>query len=194
VADGELAMKSDRLPGMTNVVRFPVERRVRPTLDLLREIAPDVRELLSVADVFGLDVPVPDLRDRADAATAEYILIHLAGPARTLGALDALLDPVVARAVAACQAAHDLAAAATDAQRLHLSAQTAGDARTGKLQERAEALTLKSAEALIEAHARVEEAEGVARAVGMARCGEAWTPRNLRAEEAVLFGVVRSAG
>jgi hypothetical protein len=132
-------------------------------------------------------------RDRADAATAEYILIHLAGPARTLDALDALLDPVVARAVAACQAAHDLAAAATDAQRLHLSAQTAGDARIGKLQERAEALTLKSAELLM-AHARVEEAEGVARAVGGARCGEAWTPRNLRAEEAVLFGVVRSAG
>jgi hypothetical protein len=47
---------------------------------------------------------------------------------------------------------------------------------------------------LIEAHARVEEAEGVARAVEMARRGETWTPRDIRAEEAALFGVVGSAG
>ncbi len=36
-------MRVEVLPGMTNVVRFPVERRARPTLELLREIAPDVR-------------------------------------------------------------------------------------------------------------------------------------------------------
>jgi hypothetical protein len=32
-------MTSDLLPGTANVVRFPVERRARPTLDLLRAIA-----------------------------------------------------------------------------------------------------------------------------------------------------------
>src|SRR5208283_3801485 len=34
-----LAMRAELLPGMTNVLRFPVERRARPTLELLREIA-----------------------------------------------------------------------------------------------------------------------------------------------------------
>ena len=187
-------MRLELVPGTTNVVRFPVERRARPTLDLLRAIAPDVRELLSVAETFGLDVPEPDLRDRADAATAEDILNHLAGTGGTSqGSLDALLDPVVARAVAACRAAHDVAADAADAQRI-LLVQTAGHEWMEKLQERAEALTLKTAELLIEAHARVEEAEGVARAVGMARRGETWTPRDPRVEAEALFGMVGRAG
>ena len=57
---------------MTNVVRFPVERRARPMLELLRGIAPDVREVLNVAEAFGMERPVPDLRERADVATAEH--------------------------------------------------------------------------------------------------------------------------
>jgi hypothetical protein len=43
---------------------------------------------------------------------------------------------------------------------------------------------------LIEAHAHVEQTEGVARAVGMARRGETWTPRDLQAEAEALFGMV----
>jgi hypothetical protein len=39
-----------------------------------------------------------------------------------------------------------------------------------------------------------EEAEGVARAVGMAKRGETWVPFNLQAEaEALFFGDRRSA-
>jgi len=45
-------MQTDAMPGTSNVLRFPVERRARPTLDLLREIAPDVREVLATADDF----------------------------------------------------------------------------------------------------------------------------------------------
>jgi hypothetical protein len=45
-------MRPDMLPGTPNVVRFPVERRARPTLDLMREIAPDVREVPAIAEVF----------------------------------------------------------------------------------------------------------------------------------------------
>jgi hypothetical protein len=87
-------MRIEILAGTANVVRFPVERLVRPTLDLMREIAPDVREVLLIAT---------------------YI--------------------------------------------------------------------------------RVEEAEGVARAVGFARRGEVRSPRDLRADEEVVFGpAVRRAG
>jgi len=40
-------MRIELLPGMTNVVRFPVERRARATLELLRGVAPDVREVVN---------------------------------------------------------------------------------------------------------------------------------------------------
>ena len=65
-------MHSGLLPGQDNVVRFPVERRVRPTLELMREIAPDVREVSLVAETFGLE-PSYGLRREVDARTAEYI-------------------------------------------------------------------------------------------------------------------------
>ncbi len=172
-------MHIEMLPGTTNVVRFPVERRALPTLGLLREIVPDLREVLSIAEAFGLETPAHDLRDRVDAATAEYILNQFGGvggpPA---GALAALLDPVVARAITLCRAAHDAAAEAQQAPR---NARPAG-------QEHAEALTLRMVSLFIEALVAAEEAEGVARAVGLARRGEPWTPRDLRADEAALFG------
>ena len=188
-------MRIEILPGTANVVRFPVERRARPTLDLLREIAPDVREVLSVADAFGLEGPVFDLRARVDAATADHIANHFAGADKMPpAALDALLDPVVARAVDACRAAHDMSLDAAEAQQMLLRAQTAGHCWIEPLQQRAEALLLKAAMVLIEAHARVEEAEGVARAVGLARRGDTWTPRDVHAEAEALFGPVRQAG
>jgi hypothetical protein len=66
-------MSVELLSGMTNVVRFPVERRARPTLELLRGMAPDVREVMNMAEAFGMERPPPDLRERADVATAEHI-------------------------------------------------------------------------------------------------------------------------
>ena len=66
-------MHIEPLPGQDNVVRFPVERRARPTLELLREIAPDVREVSLVADTFGLEEPPHGLRHEVDARTAEYV-------------------------------------------------------------------------------------------------------------------------
>jgi hypothetical protein len=40
--------------GTTNVIRFPVAQRIIPTLDLLHEIAPDVRVVLNLVDAFFL--------------------------------------------------------------------------------------------------------------------------------------------
>ena len=188
-------MRIELLPGMTNVLRFPVKRRARPTLVLLQAIAPDVREVLSIAEAFDLEAPNPDLRARVDAETAEHILYNFAVACGTMhAALDALLDPVIAQAVDACRAAHDESVDAAEAQLALLRAQTAGLFWIETLQERVEALTLKTAKLLIVAHARVEEAEGVARAVDLARRGEPWTPRNQRDEENALFGVACKAG
>jgi hypothetical protein len=175
-------VRIELLPGTTNVVRFPVELRAFPTLDLLREIAPDLREVLLIAEAFGLETPAPDLRDRVDAATAEYILNQFGGGgAPPAGALAALLDPVVAKAIAACRVAYDQAADAAEAR-------AAGQVRIEQMTERTEALALRAAHLFVAAMVAVEEAEGVARAVGLMRRGEPWTPRNLRDDEAALFG------
>lgn len=181
-------MRVELLPGMTNVVRFPVEHRARPTLELLRGIAPDVREVLNVAEAFGMEMPVPDLRERVDAATAEHIANQIpAGGAEREAMLGELLEPVVAGAIASCREAHDAWAAAAAAEETVRIARPAGYLWIEPLQERAAALARRAAERLVITHMRAEEAEGVARAVGLARGGEAWKPRDVRIEAEELF-------
>ena len=188
-------MRIELLPGLTNVIRFPVERRVRPTLDLLREIAPDPREVGCAIEAFGLDDPTLGLRDAVDANTAEHILNQVSdepGEAR-LSALDALLTPVLAHAVTACREAHDAAVAAAEAQQHLLRAQTEGGFWLEPIEERANELTFRAVELLVEAYRSNEEAEGVARAVGIARRGETWVPINRHGDIEALFGLKRSA-
>lgn len=182
-------MRLELLPGMKNVLRFPIERRARPTLDLLREIAPDVREVLNIAEAFGMEPPAHDLREQVDAATAEHIAnrVPTSRPGRA-AMLTELLDPVVAAAAAACRASYDARQEAAEAQQALLRALADGHLWIEPLHDRTEALTRRAAERLLVAHARVEEAEGVARAVGIARRGEEWMPRDGRAEADALFG------
>ncbi|MBO0766796.1 MAG: hypothetical protein J2P50_19695 [Hyphomicrobiaceae bacterium] len=183
-------MRVETLPGLANVVRFPVERRVRPTMELLRELAPDVREVLLAVETFGLDVPPHDLRARVDAEAARYIVDQFGGSGgMPLGMLDEMLRPVLARAVAACHAADDLLADAHRARQKLLLAETAGGHWLDPLRERAEALTFRAAKLMLDAHVAVEEAEGVARAVDMARRGQPWAPRNIHdgTEELVMM-------
>ena len=175
-------MHTEPLPGQDNVVRFPVERRVRPTLELLREIAPDVREVSLVADTFGLEEPPHALRHEVDARTAEYIAGQVPpepGEARR-AVLDGLLAPLVAAAVEACRASHDASLAAAAMRERQQAAEAVGSFWVEPLRERTDALTLRAAELLLEAHARCQEAEGAARAVGFARRGEPWRPHDPR--------------
>ena len=37
-------MNIELLPGLTNVIRFPIELRAAPSMDVLYEIEPDSRE------------------------------------------------------------------------------------------------------------------------------------------------------
>ena len=120
-------MRVELLPGMTNVVRFPVERRARPTMELLREIAPDVREVMAIAESFDLEVAPLDLRESVDKETAEHILNQVPGAGvERSAALGELIDPVVVQAIAACRLAHDVAVAAAEAQQALLQARTDG--------------------------------------------------------------------
>lgn len=175
-------MHRELLPGQDNVVRFPVERRVRPTLELLREIAPDVREVSLVTDSFGLEEPPYSLRHEVDARTAEYIADQVPPePDEARRAmLDGLLAPLVAAAVEACRASHDASLAAASMRERQRAAETAGSFWAEPVRERADALTLRAAGLLLEAHARCQKAEGAARAVGFARRGELWRPHDSR--------------
>ena len=171
-------MNIELMPGLTNVVRFPVELRVAPSMDLIYEIEPDVREVLRVGESFFLELPEPGLRERVDAETATYIAEHILplAPGERRRALDDLLRPTVAKAVEACRRADWAGQRSVEAQRRLLHAQTEGGAWMEPLQERADALLNEAAELLIAAHERCQEAHGVHRAVGFARRGEAWAP------------------
>lgn len=59
-------MRIELSPGCSNVIRFPVEERAKPSLDLLRDIVPDLREICLVAEAFGLEEPAFDIRGEAD--------------------------------------------------------------------------------------------------------------------------------
>ena len=165
--------------GTTNVLRFPTERRARPTLDLMRSLAPDGRDVLVTAMAAGVDPLSLDTRSAADAETAELIdtsLVGGGGHDAASDALDGLLRPAVAAAIAASWSARDMALATATAQATLARAQRTGEGWVAPLRQRAEALRQLAARLSIEAYALAEHAEGVARAVGCARHGEAWHP------------------
>jgi hypothetical protein len=182
-------MPFELLAGTTNVLRFPLERRVEPSLDLLCEIAPDSREVDLVAEAFDLNSPLGEMRREADLAMAEHILNNAPpepGPRRRL-VLDALLRPLVGHAVAACREAHQAAEKAQAASQRLATAEAEGGYWIPPLKDDAMVKANEAARLLIEAHIASEEAKGAARAIRIAKSGEEWSPFDLRAEEQALF-------
>ena len=181
-------MRFDLLFGSDNVVRFPVELRAPATFEVLWGIAPDLRAMPSLAEAFGLELPPHGLRDAADAETAAYIGAQppvFGAERRTM--LDDLLRPVLTAAVTACRRAHEAAADCTVAEDALHAAETSGGFWLDPLRERAETRARRMAELFIVAHARSEEAWGVARAVGKAQAGEPWHPQNSESDTAWLL-------
>ncbi len=189
-------MRIELLTGTTNVMRFPVERRARPTLDLLREIEPDVREVLQVAESFQLPLPGAELRDAVDEEVAEHILNHVRpepGEARQ-AELDAILAPIVAKAVQACREAHDAAlvghggagAGGAGAERGRLLAAAAH--RAGGQPDHGGGPPPGRG-----ARARGGGRRARARAVELAKRGETWTVRSTEANTSWLIEAGRSA-
>jgi hypothetical protein len=166
------------MPGLTNVVRFPVEERVAPSMAVIYGIEPDVREVLQVVEGFFLEQPDLELANGVDAETALYIAEQVLPlpPSERGPALDDLLRPVVAAAVEACRRADRVGKRAVAAGERLAVAQASGGQWLGLLEEAADSLVGQAAELLVLAHQRCQEAHGVSRAVGMARRGETWTP------------------
>lgn len=178
-------MATELLSGTRNVFRFPTEERARPTLELMRDLAPDLRSVDMLAAAYGLELPDAGFRDRVDEEAATHIANSIEqrpGAART-AQLRTLLDPVVAVAVDAARASRRAWGAVGEGRRqLAQGRRDAGAAWVAQLEARLQAQELQAAEATVEAHLRAEEAEGVARAVALAMSGETWAPRSTRAE------------
>jgi len=153
-------------------------------MDLIHEIEPDAREVLLVAECFGLEAPMLDLCDRVDAETARFIAEQVLPLSREecRRMLGELLHPVVVAAVEACGMADGMSKRSAAAAGDLLHAQASGGYWTAALEERSDARMMDAAALLIVAHCRCQEAHGVSRAVGMACRGEAWEPH--RASEA----------
>ncbi len=172
-------MNVEMLPGLDNVVRFPIELRVAPSMEVLYEIEPDCREVFQIAESFKLELPDPDLANQVDAETAIYIAEQILPltPSEQRAALGELLDPVVKRAVHACRFMDRVSKQSVQAELALLQAQTDGGRyHLPSLEEKANALSNQAAELLILAYARCREAHGAHRAVSMAQRGETWTP------------------
>src|SRR5277367_1105326 len=56
----EAAMRHETMTLGSNVIRFPVELRAKPSIDLLIKVAPDSREVELIAEAFGFEPPDPD--------------------------------------------------------------------------------------------------------------------------------------
>ena len=188
-------MRWELLPGTGNVYRFPVELAAKPTTDLLRSVAPDVREVSLVAEAFGLKEPAMEVRNASDRATAERIAATTCWPedARAKrAALEAMLKPLVERAIRMCREAREADLRSDDAAEKFVSAELEGGYWLKPLKDASDYWAIESARRLIEVYAAAEAALGADRAVGLAIRGEAWRPFDPREEaEALFFGAAR---
>ena len=167
-------MRLEFMPLHLNVVRFPLERRLPPSLRVLRAIAPDLREAAMVAEAFGLPELTPELRGASEAKMARRLREERVPtePAARRAALALMGRPWVAGAVRACSRAAEMMAEAGMAQRRYVVVLELGDVRATALGFAADTAALAAAHAFLAAARRSEEVEGAMRALDLACNGE----------------------
>ncbi len=184
-------MHIELLPGTANVVRFPVERRAKATMELLWEIQPDLDVVHLNADTFGLEVPeMTELEAETDAETAEWIANQVPprGPERAV-MLRELEQVALEDAVKACLKSSDAWAEVREAERLVKEAEDEGHSAIDALRGRVCELARKASALMVVAASKAAGVRGVSRAVGIARRSETWAPRDLEAEFEVLMSM-----
>jgi len=178
----ELSMRYETLTLGGNVIRFPIELRAKPSIDLLIDVAPDSREVELIAEAFGFDAPDPEGRAKADRKMAEQIAeMAMDLPVdrkERLAALNALLKPFVDRAVAACAEARQAALRSDADNEKFAKAQMEGGYWLAPLKEAADYWAVEAARLKIAAHEAAQTAHGVGRAIELAKRGEPWRPSN----------------
>lgn len=161
---------------INNVVRFPIERRLAPTMGLVFKLAPDDVDVWKAIELHDLEVPASDVRAETDQNTAQHVAGNFGGldAAARADALDGLLAVHVGRAVNACLHAETAARVAAEATLSLDHAKKAPDVRLIDIEGRAGSATRAAAEALVEANRLCEAAKGAARAIDIARTGALW--------------------
>lgn len=89
----------NQLRAHPNVVRFPAEQRVKPSLELLGDITPNADLIGLLIEGTDLETSITEVRDDADRETAERIMNAVdpvPGPRRRR-ALDVMLDSILSR-------------------------------------------------------------------------------------------------
>jgi hypothetical protein len=185
VCSTEAAMRYETMTVGSNVIRFPVELRAKPSIDLLIEVAPDSREIELIAEAFGFDAPDPDGRSKADREMAETIAKTdlPADPKERRAALNAMLKPLVDRAVAACGEARQVALRSDEAGAKLANAQIEGGYWLAPLEDAANHWAVESARLLLVAHAAAQGG----RAVAFAKRDEPWRPSNIEEDVDALI-------
>ena len=152
-------------------VAWSAGERHRPTLALMRGLAPAAHEIVAAASLIDPASAVGDHVASDLAGCACHSVASLSG--LSLIALRAELQSQVVRAVELCWSVHDAFRASVEARQLLSRAQTAG--QRWRLRARAEAMNHEWAKLLIKACLQVKVAEGVAQAVDVAAPGNPWT-------------------
>jgi len=181
-------MDIDHLPGTDGVVRFPVERRARPTLALAEELAPRQDLAEAMADERADDEGRPDtLVQVVDAFTtlAETLEFSM-GAEAALAHLRAMNQVQVERACMLGWAYRDAEAAAEQAELQLRSAKAAGyDGLLGELHEQVRRSRSEWTACALAARAAADAARGAKEALDCHERGERW--QRLTGEENGLF-------
>jgi hypothetical protein len=189
-------MRYETLTLGSNVIRFPIEVRAKPSIDLLIDIAPDMREVDLIAEAFGLDAPDPEGRSQADRAMAVRIAeLAMALPAdrkKRRAALDATLKPFVDRAVAACAEARQASLKSDADNEKFAKAQVKGGYWLAPLKEIADSSAVEAARLQIVAHEAAQIAHGAGRAIDFAKRGETWRPANVEDDMIALIAAQKT--
>jgi hypothetical protein len=191
--DLELSMRYETLTLGGNVIRFPVELRAKPSIDLLVDVAPDSREVGLIAEAFGFEAPDPEGRAKADRAMAERIAtmdLPLDREERR-AALKAILMPFVDRAVAACAEARQASLRSDADNEKFAKAQMEGGYWLAPLKEAADYWAVEAARLQIVAHEAAQAAHGAARAIEFAKRGETWRPSSVNEDVDALITAQR---
>ena len=161
-----------------NLLRFPVEKRARPSYEMMCDLAPDSRMIPAIAEALEVEDIDPDLRHAADrdmARTLAMMNMPESGAARRQF-FAALREQALAPAIAASIEAKRLADDAYRASRTAINAQQEDPLNSYALGRRANHHLNASARAAMDAHRLCEIAAGKCRALTLTEMGELWVP------------------
>lgn len=170
-------MDIDHLPGTGGVVRFPVERRAKPTLMLAEELAPrsDLADAMADERANGEDRP-DTLTQTVEAFTALATALEFSmGVDPALEHLRAMNEVQVQRACTLGWAYRDAEAAAEKAELQLKNAKSAGfDGLLGGLHEQVRRSRALWTACALAARAAADAARGAKEALDCHESGEVW--------------------